>query len=536
MEASGLNINLTNIVLSAIPILILIGTIIGLKWSAPKSGALSLLAAMFIAYIFFGADTRILAIINAKGLSLSIFVLTIIWAAILLYNVIDGLAGIKIIGSTMTRLIKDPLMQALIVGWAFSGFIQGIAGLGVPVAIVSPILVLMGFTPVRAVSIVLIGHAWAVAFGSMGSSFYTIQLVTGIEEDIIGPHMSTLIILPTILTGFAVAHLQGGMESLRRGIWPILIIGTIMAASAWLVNLINLPLLAAIVPGLLGCVTGWIISKTPLSKIPDKLQTNHQKSDFNKTNQPVYRTSSFHFAFLPYYILFLFSILTQIPTIKELSVNLHLGLNYPSTVTSLGFNIDASQNYAKIRLFGHPAPLILISLSLTYFVLKITHRWNSGVTLTAFKRTYSQSASTSVGIITMIMMALVMTDTGMTHVLSQSIATNTESVFAIFSPFIGVLGTFITGSNTNSNVLFGALQLETATALSINPVTISSIQSIGGSLGSAIAPAKVLVGTAVVAIAGKENEVLRRTIPYCLLLVLIVGIQSLIVTTFFDIK
>ena len=106
---------------------------------------------------------------------------------------------------TMTRLVSDPLGQALIVGWAFSGFMQGVAGFGVPVAVVAPLLVLMGFPPVRAVAIVLVGHAWSVTFGSLGSSYYTIQLVTGLESDVIGPHMAAMFALPIILTGFAVA-------------------------------------------------------------------------------------------------------------------------------------------------------------------------------------------------------------------------------------------------------------------------------------------------------------------------------------------
>ena len=126
----------------------------------------------------------------------------------------------------------------------------------------------------------------------------------------------------------------------------------------------------------------------------------------------------------------------------------------------------------------------------------------------------------------MVMMALVMTDTGMTSLLGRTIADGTGTLFPIFSPYIGVLGTFMTGSNTNSNVMFGALQLEAASALGIGAVTISSVQSIGGSLGSAIAPAKVLVGTTIVGLSGREAEVLRRTIPYCLAIVLLVGLQA----------
>jgi lactate permease len=84
----------------------------------------------------------------------------------------------------------------------------------------------------------------------------------------------------------------------------------------------------------------------------------------------------------------------------------------------------------------------------------------------------------------------------------------------------------MTGSNTNSNVMFGALQLETAKSLGISTLIIASIQSIGGSLGSAIAPAKVLIGSTLVGLTGRESEVMRKTIPYCLLIVLLVGLEA----------
>ena len=202
--------------------------------------------------------------------------------------------------------------------------------------------------------------------------------------------------------------------------------------------------------------------------------------------------------------------------------------------TSLGFIADAQQSYAKIRFLRHPAPLILLALTASYLVYLVAHRSRSGTIVAASRTTYAQSVSASVGIGTMVMMALVMTDTGMTALLGRAIADGTETTFAIFSPFIGVLGTFMTGSNTNSNVMFGALQLETASALDIGSVTVASAQSIGGSLGSAIAPGQGAVGTTIVGLAGRESEVLRRTIPYCLGIVLLVGIEAWVLVHIFS--
>jgi len=543
VDTSGPELNVANGLLASLPILVLLVSLLGLKWSAPRAGAASFLVAALLALVWFGADSTLLAVSSAKGLSLSFFVLTIIWTSVLLYNVIDVVGGIKVIGSTMTRLVGDPLAQALVVGWAFSGFMQGVAGFGVPVAVVAPLLVLMGFRPVKAAAIVLVGHAWAVTFGSMGSSYYTIQLVTGIEGETIGPHMAALFALPIILTGFAVAHITGGMPAVRRGTPAILVVGAAMAASVWVAASIGVPQLASIVPGLIGAGFAWLVTKTPLlreaprpaaeqppvSGGEDGAPANGQSKTGRGSRSPL----SFHLAFLPYYLLILFSVLSQIPAIKTAGADLFWGLDYPAMETAEGFAVEAKTAYAKIRLLRHPAPLIILALGFSYVGYILSRKWRSGTFTEAGKRTYSQCTATSVGIGTMVMMALIMTDSGMTTLLGRAIAAGTGVVFPVFSPFIGVLGTFMTGSNTNSNVMFGALQLESADALGISAVTIASIQSIGGSLASSIAPAKVLVGTAIVGLSGRENEVMRRTIPYCIGIVLLVGLQAWIVLELF---
>jgi lactate permease len=348
----------------------------------------------------------------------------------------------------------------------------------------------------------------------MGSSYYTIQLVTDIDGEVIGPHMAALFALPIFLTGLAVAHLEGGIAAVRRGAVAILVMGAAMAAGVWVMAAVGAPQIASIVPGLVGCAVGWLVARTPLLR---------------RRAAPASTGPGFHLAFLPYYLLLALSILSQTPAVKSMAAGLVWGLDYPATGTELGFAVGAQEDYARIRLLRHPAPLILFSLALTYLAYRLMGMWRPGAAQAAARRTYAQCVPTSVGVATMVMMALIMTDTGMTALLGKTIASGTGRVFPVFSPYIGVLGTFMTGSNTNSNIMFGALQMETAKALGISAVTVASAQSIGGSLGSAIAPAKVLVGTAIVGLSGKENEVLRKTIPYCLAIVLLAGIQAWLV-------
>ena len=533
MEANPLNT-----VLAAIPIAILIVAMLipALSWSAPKAGAVSWLAAAALALFVFGADEHILAISSSKGLSLSLFVLTIIWTSVMMYNVIEGMNGITIIGRTITGFVRDPLAQALVVGWAFSGLIQGVAGFGLPIAVVAPLMVMMGFRPALAVAITLVGHAWAVTFGSLGSSYYTIQLVSGIDGIVLGPHMAAMFAVPTILTGFAVAHLQGGMASVRRGTPAILALGAAMSLGLFATALLGAYQLASVVASLIGCVVGWWVARHPFfglgglgdesGDVPEARPARELAEQRTDEQSDQSGEIGFHTAFMPYYLLFGLSVLSQMPRLWDGWSHLFFGLYYPAFETGLGFTVAERDAYAKINLVSHPAPLIVASLLIAYAIYRARGVWKPGITRPAVQKTYSQVISNSVGVATMVMMALVMTDTGMTALLGSAIAKGAGTLFPVFSPYIGVLGAFMTGSNTNSNAMFGALQVETAASLGVSLVTIAATQSIGGSLGSSVAMSKVAAGAAAVGLEGRERDVLVKTLPYCLVLTLTAGIQA----------
>lgn len=515
--------NIGTWLLAFLPLLVLLVTMIVLGWSAPKAGTAAWVVALFSGWLFFGADVFVLGISCAKGLSLSLFVLLIIWAAVLMYNIIERLGGIGVIGKSITGLVGSRLGQALLLGWAFSGFVQGIAGFGVPVAVVAPLMVMLGFSPIVAATLALVGHSWAVTFGSMGSSYYTIQLVTGIPGATIGPTMALLFTLPTVAVGFGVAHIEGGWQSIRRGAVAISMVGVAMSFFVWLTAFLGAAQIASIVPGLVGCGMVWLLDKTPLlrGEPREKIAFDAEAPDGEL---------NFHMAFLPYYLLVSLTVLSQLSPVLAAGKRLCFGINYPSTTTALGYAVEPAKAYAKISLVNHPAPIIIAAIFVTFLVFLGAGRWRHGAGVDALRRTIRQCVPTSLGIVTMVMMALVMTSTGMTDVLAHGIAKVTGVVFPIFSPYIGVLGCFMTGSNTSSNVMFGALQMQTAISLGISPLIIACIQSIGGSLGSAIAPAKVLIGSTLVGLNGREGEVMRKATPYCLGIVLLVGLEALIVT------
>ncbi len=117
----------------------------------------------------------------------------------------------------------------------------------------------------------------------------------------------------------------------------------------------------------------------------------------------------------------------------------------------------------------------------------------------------------------------------MAAVLAQAAETLGKHLYLLASPFVGLLGAFVTGSNTNSNVMFGPLQLYASEALALSTVLVAAAQTLGGSIGSGVAPDKALIGVSVVGKGVAEGEVMRRALPYGLLTVFVVGLEVLLV-------
>ncbi len=543
---TGPELTLANWLLALAPVALLVVTILALDWSAPRAGAAAWALALALGLVVFGAARDHVAIASAKGLSLALFVLTIVWTSVYMFNLVDRLRGIDAIGRALARLAEDRLTQALLIGWGFSSFIQGITGFGVPIAVAAPLLIMLGFSPARAAGMALVGHGWAVTFGSMGSSYYTIQLVTGIEGEAIAPHMALLFAPVILVSGSLVAHIHGGLDAVRRSLPVVVVAGAVMAAGMYVLALAGAPQIASSVPAVLGMVAIALVARTPLfggargsaeapaappepAQRPKSAEPGEAGPEEAAPEAARHGSLPFWLAFMPYLLLITLSVISQIGPIKDAVASLRWALDYPGFVTAEGFVVPAVDDYAPIRLLNHPAPLIAISVLASAALYALAGRWRRGVAREALALTYSQCLGTTIGVATMVMMAVVMADSGMTVLLARGIADVSGPVFPLVSPFIGLLGSFMSGSNTNSNVMFGLLQLETARALDIGGVTIASIQSIGASVGSPMAPAKVLVGAAVVGLAGSERTIFRLVIPYILLLVLIVGIEAIII-------
>jgi lactate permease len=237
----------------------------------------------------------------------------------------------------------------------------------------------------------------------------------------------------------------------------------------------------------------------------------------------------FHLGFAAYYAVILIVVAaTLIPGLPAVLDVLRLSIPFPRTVTSLGFVTHAStQSFSILR---HAGTYLIVSAVVAWVIYRATgHVTSDGWRLVA-RRTVKQSIPTTLAVLLMVIMAMIMSYTGMTRLLAHGFIAVAGTAFPIVSPFIGLLGCFVTGSNTNANLLFGALQRDAAILLRESPALTAALQTTGAALGSMIAPAKVLVVCATAGLQGKEGEVMRVALKYCLPMTLFIGVIGWLTT------
>jgi lactate permease len=510
-------LNLGLWLLAWVPIVLVLVLMMGLKMSGGKSGAVAWLASLLIGGYLFGGDLKVLASGTAKGLWTTVFVLYIIWGAMTLYNLVEVTGSFKHIASTFTRLTHgNRLLQLLVLGWAFPSFIQGVCGFGVPVAVSAPLLVGLGFNPILAVVTALIGHSWAVTFGSLGSSYSVLVRLTDLDPTRLATFGALFLGICCVLVGFCIAHYYAGWRGVRESIPAVLSLSLPMAAVLNIMANFVTPYIASFTAGMAGLLVGglaitrlpWYRPKAPASQAP--------------------ATSGFHRAFSAYYILIgvVFAVYLIQPFRVWLNSLLEIGMSFPETKTAFGYTNAAVEVYAGIRLFTAPGTLIFLSALLAYLFYRTASLWPQGGGKLVLSRTVRQALGATLTVMTMSMMAVVMMETGMTSYLANGMAQYFGDAYAIVSPFIGVLGAFMTGSNTNSNILFTGLQREVATLLSISPFVILGLQTTGGAIGNMFCPLNVALGTGVTGTSGREGECLKATTLYTVVQCLTVGILA----------
>jgi lactate permease len=492
-------------ILALSPVLLILILMVRFRWGAAKAGPAGWFLAVAVATVRFGVGIDLLGLAQVKALLLTLDVLLIVWSAFLLYRVADEAGAIRVIGRALTTLTADKGMQALLLGWALSSFLQGVGGFGVPVAVIAPLLVGVGFSPLAAVVIPSIGHAWAVTFGSLALSFQALMAATGLPGEVLAPPAAILLGMAGIVCGFMVAHAAEGWKAVSRLALPILIMGAVMGTVQYGLATNGLWNIGGFGGGMAGLVVGTL------------LITRYRGE--HKPGEKGLEVRAVVLAFSSYLALIVITLLIQlVPVVQETLGQVVIRVHFPEMRTALGYVTPAGYG-RKIPLLRH-AGAILGYTSLSAYLIYYRAGWYKR---NAWQRilsgTVKRVMSASLAIASMIAMAVVMSHAGMTDVLARGLAQAMGTFFPLISPWIGAVGAFITGSNTNSNVVFAMLQRRIAELLGYAGPLILAAQTAGAAIGSVVSPTKIVVGASTAGMSGKEGMVLRALLRYTGLLI-----------------
>jgi lactate permease len=493
--------------LALVPILLVLFLMLVFRWSSSLAGLAGWCCEMLVALLAFGLNWQVFWVSQAKGLLLTFNVLLVLWPAIFLYNIVDQIGGIRAIAQALEGMVHEKGWLLILQAWMLSAIIESVAGFGLPIAMIAPLLMALGVSPVLAVATASVGHTWASSTGGMALSLRTLAGITHYSTEALYPDSAILLGLSLILTGLAVAFLLGE----KRQWWRVLIVGIVAAATHYLLGVLGLISISALLAAVVGFTVGAWLSPNPRSP---------------HTEQP--RNPALWAGLIAYGILVaIMLVVSMLPSLNQVLSTITWTLQFPLVTSARGIVTPAESGYL-FHIFTHPGTLILIALACTLLIFRFIPgipRLNLKSSLVS---TVHSGLPASLGTLFMIGLAIAMEHTGMTLALANGLGAVVGSIYPLFAPLIGVVGSVATGSNLNSNVLFGILQKEVAVLVSASPIVILAAQTTGASLGSMIAPAKLAVGTSTSSVKGHEGEVLRYTLPICLAIALLIGVATLL--------
>lgn len=496
-----------NFLLAIFPILAVLGLMLFWRWSGPRAGFSGWMCGLLIALAWFGMNGEVFLVSQLKGLLVTFNVLALLVPALYLYFLVDEVGGVKAIAQGLARRIADRGLLLVTLAWCFGGLVEGLSGYGLPIAIVAPMLVALGVPPLAAVIAPAVGHSWAVTFGGMGNIFQVLTGVTKMDAAALAPWSLAMITLACLGCGILCAGVLGELKRWKA----VLGIGLGMTSVLALTVLVGLAPLGSI----LASVTGILLA----AWLGRPRQGSAPTSGDNPRALPMAL-----FAYGMVVVLLLF--VSLVPTVSVFLNGITWAPLFPEVSTNNGWLTKAGPALT-LRPFTHPGTLLLLSALLSYAVWRVRGQVAPGTWRAAVRRTFRSAVPVGLAVLAMVGLSALMEHSGMTMLLAQGLTSALGVFYPLVSPLVGVLGAFATGSNNSSNVLFAMMQKNVAQLLGVRPEILVSAQTAGGSLGSMLAPAKIMIGCSTTNQQMRVGEVLRRTILPGIGLGLAVGLLAL---------
>ncbi len=513
------------------------------KAALPLGWLLTVLSAVFIWKVRF-TDA---AGYTVYGILKSFDILIIIFGAILLLNTLKHSGGMDRICRGFDSVSRDRRVQALIIGWMFSAFIEGSAGFGTPAALAAPLLVAVGFPPLAAASFTLIMNSTPVAFGAVGTPIQgALSSVAAlvVKTDLNPMEFTTKLVQNTALIHFIIGSFLPilglmmltkvfGKEKSFKPAFDALPFALLAGFAFTIPYLLSAVFLGYELPSIIGGITGLAIIVPAARKgflVPRKIWTFNGYSESKENSVPLReltteKSMSLLKAWSPYIIIALFLLITRIPWFRVKPILSSAGITFP------GFFGIADKYRLKWAYLPGILPFMATAV-LTAFI----HKARRSEIKAAWKDSFRQISGAAIALIFGVAMVQLMLHSdinsqgnpSMLSELAGLLASASGRAYTFVAPFIGVLGAFMSGSNTVSNILFSSLQFETALILSLPPVIITSLQVVGGGIGNMVCINNVVAVSATVGISGEEGRIIRRNSLPMVIYSLLAGLVGVI--------
>ena len=526
---------------ASLPILLVVVAMLCFAQPAKRALPLGWLATLAVALGYWRQDVTTALAWAADGLLESLGTLAIVFGAILIMNTLKHSGAVAAIQRGFNGINPDRRIQAIIIGFTFSAFIEGAAGFGTPAALAAPLMISLGFPPLCAAIVALVCNSVPVCFGAVGVPTCTAATLTGADltklslQTAIGNSAATFLVLAVAL--FVLCRFFGparrGRDAFAACPFALL---TGVVFDVFYVSLAVF--FGPEFPALVGAVLtlgvtvvfakkGWLCPKTPWDFAPradwDRswLSSAPVKADVESAMGAVC-------AWTPYALVALVLVAARLDWfgLKGLlaSSALTIGIDRIFGCASVNWRFNWGWNPGLV-------PFVLVC-AITFFL----HRMPFGKVREAVGDTFRQMAGATVAIafgVSMVYVyrntgsAALLTDKSMVLTIAEALAGTFSRTYFAVAPLIGVLGSFMSGSNTVSNMLFSALQYETAALVKLSPIAVLALQNIGGAAGNMVCVNNVVAVSATTGVSGCEGRIIRMNflpcLAYCALVCLVLA-------------
>ncbi|WP_321818559.1 MULTISPECIES: lactate permease LctP family transporter [unclassified Paraburkholderia] len=538
---------------AAVPILFFFVALAGLRLKGHVAAAITLVLALGVAIFEYGMPVRQALVSAGFGFAYGLWPIAwIIVTAVFLYKIVVKTGQFDIIRASVLSITDDQRLQLLLIGFSFGAFLEGAAGFGAPVAITSALLVGLGFEPLYAAGLCLIANTAPVAFGAMGIPIIVAGQVTGIDPFLIGAMAGRQLPLLSLFVPFWLVFIMDGKRGLKET-WPAaLVAGGSFAVTQYFTSNHIGPELPDITSALVSLVALAAFLKVWSPRRAAQGATSNVRISGGaaamggfgggaRNAAPSSRQAS------PYSIAQTvrawspFILLTAIVTVWSVKPFKALfAAKGPLAGTVLSFHVPGLDQLVvrtapivatakpyeavfKIDWLAAVGTAIMLTAIVSALILKMKPR----AAISAFFETLGDLRRPVLSIGLVLAFAFVANYSGMSSTLALALA-GTGAAFPFFSPFLGWLGVFLTGSDTSSNALFCSLQHTTAHQINVSDTLLVAANTSGGVSGKMISPQSIAVACAATGLVGKEASLFRFTLRHSLFFAAIVGIVTLI--------